>query len=60
MNGPLSKISHEIFLKIFFSRVVQKYSYMIEWIFNVICDIVMSIVMVVTTDVMSMSALSLL
>ena len=59
MNGPLSKISHAHFLKIFPSRVVRRYSYM-GWIFNIICDIVMSVVMVVTIDVMSMSALSLL
>ena len=42
MNGPFSKISEAIFLKMFLSSVVQKYSYMKEFIFNIICNIVMN------------------
>ena len=40
MNGPFSKISEAIFFEIFLSSVAQKYSYMIECIFNLICSIV--------------------
>ena len=41
MNDPCSRISEEIFLKMFLSSVVQNYGYMIECIFN-ICNIVMN------------------
>ena len=44
MNGPFNKSSRAISFQIFLSRVVQKYSYMTECIFNIICDIVMNIV----------------
>lgn len=59
MSGPFSKLSKVIFQRFF---LVLLKVYMIQWFFNIICDIVLNVIKCVfhvKTDVISTSVRSL-